>query len=60
MRSSRKIVAKFVKISKHRLLALAFQLCVGKQRIAYNNNPSQGRVDPESASSPVISDKQGQ
>ena len=40
-----------------RQLALAFQPCVGKQRIAYHPSLHQGRVDPESARSPVISDQ---
>ena len=47
----------------HRLLDLAFQPCVGKQRITYNPSfypRSYEVIRPESASRAVISDKQGQ
>ena len=47
----------------HRLLELEFQPCVSKQRIAWNPSlhpRSYEHIRPESASSPVVSDKRGQ
>ena len=49
--------------SLHRLLDLAFQPCVGKQRVPYNPSlhpRSYKFIRLESASCPVLSDKEGQ
>ena len=59
--SSQYLLGYYISVpAQHRMPQLAFQPCACKKRIAYNPSLHRGQVYRDSASSPVIADKQGQ